>query len=85
MVYVGNNRVAKNKGCDMRIFVYVSDATERTIITGTDHGKAWEQKDGEVFDLLGTTDLSANIIVCDGRLSSGCICTEKDLGDTILA
>lgn len=84
MVYVGNNRVA-GKGCDMRIFVYVSDATERTIITGMDHGKEWEQKDGEVFDLLGTTDISANIIVCDGRPSSGCICTENDLGDTILA
>jgi len=67
------------------VYVYVSDATEQTIITGTDHGTTWEQKDGEVFDLLSKTDLDVNVITLDGRPSSADICTEKDLEDTIMA
>ena len=74
----------------MKIFVYISEATEQTIITGVDHGKAWEMKDGEVYDLLAVTcielgDVHPNIILMDGRPSSANICTEKDLEGLIVA
>lgn len=54
----------------MNIFVYVSDATERTIITNEDHGTSWEMKDGEVYDLLARTDTDKSVIVMDGRPAS---------------
>ena len=62
----------------MKVYVYVSDATEQTVITMTNHGEHWEQSDGEVYDLLVETEFEGNVIVIDGRPSSGAVCTEYE-------
>jgi hypothetical protein len=68
----------------MIVYVYVSDATETTIITSVDHGKTWEVANEEVYDLIASTDVNVNIIHMDGRPSSAHICTEKDLEEKFL-
>ena len=72
------------RGPKMKVYVYVSDATETTIITSVDHGKTWEVANEEVYDLIAQTDLKANIIQMDGRPSSANVCTEKDMEEMFL-
>jgi len=45
---------------NIMVYVYHSDLTERIIISGINHGKTWEMPDGEVYDLSGEINLSAN-------------------------
>jgi hypothetical protein len=79
MVYVGNNRVAKKRGPTMFMYIYVSEATNRTIITKTNHGKTWEMPDGEVYDFYKEFDAEANVVICDGQLESAWECKEAEL------
>jgi hypothetical protein len=63
----------------MKVYIYISEATNRTIITSTNHGRAWEMKDGEVYDLLSVGGLDEKVLICDGQLGSAWECKEVEL------
>ena len=69
----------------MKIYVYVSDATEQTVITMTNHGEHWEQNDGEVYDLMVECELEDNVIVLDKRPGTVVLCAEMefDMGEKL--
>jgi hypothetical protein len=63
----------------MKVYIYISEATNRTIITSVNHGRAWEMKDGEVYDLLSVGGLDEKVLICDGQLGSAWECKEVEL------
>jgi hypothetical protein len=63
----------------MNIYIYISEATNRTIITKNNHGKTWEMKDGEVYYLDKEAISSENVLICDGQLESAWECKETEL------
>jgi len=62
----------------MKVYVYVSDATEQTVISMENHGKYWELKDGEVYDLMTKVELEDNVIVLDKRPGTVVECSEQE-------
>jgi hypothetical protein len=61
------------------IYIYVSEATNRTIITKQNLGKIWTMKDGEVYDLYKEFDIENNVVICGGQFESAWECKESEL------
>lgn len=67
----------------MKVYIYVSYKFEQTAISMENHGKHWELKDGEVYDLMIENELEDNVIVLNQRPSKVVVCAEMefDMGE----